>query len=282
MAAAVNERGQGSDLMRLLALAALFALLHPASSGTVPKPNGPGGNWNAIFADDFSGVSVDQSKWSTCLWWGCTGAQGQTNVRHIAQNVTVAGGTLTLTARQTAGSDAQGSYSYTLGEIQSGRTSSDLSKPPRFSMLYGFVEARVRAAGTRGFESGLWMSPADESWPPELDIAEILGKSSNMVNMAFHWRNASAGNNQDYTQYVGPDFAADWHTFGVDWEPTYITWYVDGMARKTYTDSNTIPHAAMDVRANVDVGGPWIGDPDSTTSWPGKFDIDYIRAWQKS
>lgn len=234
-----------------------------------------------IFADEFSGLSLDKNKWSTCLWWGCTGAQGQTNVRHTAANVSVGSGTLALSARQTAGSDASGSYDYTLGEIQSGRTSSDLSRPPKFSMLYGFAEARIRVAGTYGFESGLWMSSADGSWPPELDIAEILGKSSNMVNMAFHWRDASATNNQDYTQYVGPDFAGGWHTFGVDWEPTYIKWYVDGVARKTYTDSNTIPQTAMDIRANLDVGGPWISDPDSTTSWPGQFDIDYIRAWRK-
>jgi beta-glucanase (GH16 family) len=34
---------------------------------------------------------------------------------------------------------------------------------------------------------------------------------------------------------VGPDFSADFHTFGLQWNPDSIIWTIDGVERKRHT-----------------------------------------------
>jgi beta-glucanase (GH16 family) len=99
--------------------------------------------------------------------------------------------------------------------------------------------------------------------------------------MTTHWT-VSGANYQDDSVYTGPDYSMGWHIFGVDWARDHLTWYIDGVPRKTVANGIEVPNLAMDIQANLDVGGSWIGDPDVTTRWPGQFQIDYIRAWQRS
>jgi beta-glucanase (GH16 family) len=68
----------------------------------------------------------------------------------------------------------------------------------------------------------------------------------------------------------------------VDWEPHAITWYVDGIERRRYTDTNHIVSKSMYLIANLAVGGDWPGPPDRPTRFPSYLEIDYIRVWQRA
>ena len=57
-------------------------------------------------------------------------------------------------------------YAYTSGLITTRGT---------FAQQYGVFEARARMPKGRGLWSCLWLLPAPSGWPPEIDIAEILG-----------------------------------------------------------------------------------------------------------
>ena len=71
------------------------------------------------------------------------------------------------------------------------------------------------------------------------------------------------------------------HTFGVDWEPDHITWYVDGKAWMTTTDTTLIPHTPMYPIVNLAVsnGTVWGSAPVPTTPFPAALSVDYIRVW---
>ena len=69
------------------------------------------------------------------------------------------------------------------------------------------------------------------------------------------------------------------HTFGVDWEPNAIVWYIDGVERFRYTRTNRIPNAPMFVLANLAIGG-WPPPPNSSTPFPSELTVDYIRVYQ--
>src|SRR6185437_6791945 len=73
-----------------------------------------------------------------------------------------------------------------------------------------------------------------------------------------------------------PNMTTGYHTYGVDWEPDYITWYFDGnpvYQIATPADMNS----PMYIIANLAVGGNWPGPADGYSS--AQFDIDYIRAY---
>ncbi len=275
----------------VLLISSVVPISQPVSGGlraaTTPVPVGPSGNWSLIHSDEFDGSSLDTNKWLTCTWWGysanyCSGDNGQMDMLYQPQNDVVGNGALSMMSQKQSGSSNGHAYASTSGQISSGHNGPDLSVPAKFSYLYGYTEARVKAAKGTGFESGFWLVPDNEAWPPEVDIFELLGAHPTVADLTAHWKNSDGSLGQDYTNYVGPDWSADWHTFGLDWEPTYLTWYIDGVARKTFTDTSRIPNIAMTILANLDTGGSWIGNPDSTTPWPGVFQMDYIRVWQKS
>ena len=78
------------------------------------------------------------------------------------------------------------------------------------------------------------------------------------------------------------DFAAGWHTIGLNWQPDSLTWYVDGIQRRSqFTNAAAIPHMPMYVILNLAVGGTWPGYPDATTPFPSTFQVDWLRVWKK-
>ena len=83
------------------------------------------------------------------------------------------------------------------------------------------------------------------------------------------------------SSWTGPDFSAGWHTFGVEWEPGAIVWYVDGIERWRFTVTSRIPNEPMHVLLNLAVGGEWPGSPDTSTAFPSYYDVDYVRVWQR-
>jgi beta-glucanase (GH16 family) len=106
------------------------------------------------------------------------------------------------------------------------------------TQTYGayFVRSRVTGPGPTGVEL-LW--PANGSWPPEIDFNETTGVD-NATTATVHW---GAGNNQDERK-LNIDMT-QWHTWGVIWTPTSITYTVDGQVWGTVTNASEIPNIPM-------------------------------------
>jgi len=79
-----------------------------------------------------------------------------------------------------------------------------------------------------------------------------------------------------------PDLSADWHVFGVEWEPDRIVWYLDGEEYWRYEDADHIPDVPMYLLVDLAVGGNWPGPPDGSTHWPADMLVDYVRIWKRS
>ena len=48
-----------------------------------------------------------------------------------------------------------------------------LSTQNSFSQAYGYFEMSAKLSSATAVVNGFWMLPADGSWPPELDVAEV-------------------------------------------------------------------------------------------------------------
>jgi beta-glucanase (GH16 family) len=249
-------------------------------------PVGQTGNWTMIFHDEFNGTVLDTTKWTTCYFNftvgnGCGHNQGELEL-YQPDEVSASNGTLKLRAERRTTLASNGRiYHYTSGMISTGPTTLN-SKETRFAFQYGYMEMRAKVPDGKGFWPAFWTLPVDLSWPPEIDVFEILGNAPHIINMHYHYPTANGVDGDSGAEWAGPDFSAGWHTYAVDWEPDAITWYVDGIERRRYTDTSHIVSKPMYLIANLAVGGDWPGPPDSTTRFPGYFEIDYVRVWQRA
>ena len=237
------------------------------SKAQVLAPLGTG--WTMVFNDEFEGSALDASKWNTCFHWA---TENNFNYCHAGNDelqwyqpddVSVQDGQLHLKAekRQLLG------LNYTSGMVASNN---------KFSYLYGYAEARVRVPKGKGLWPAFWTLPKDNTWPPEIDIMEILGDRPTVAYTSLHW---GAENNSTTKVFNGPDFSTDFHTFAADWEPGLIVWSIDGVEVLRLTTN--VPDKEMYLILNLAVGGAWPGSPDANTVFPATFDVDYVRVWQK-
>lgn len=138
--------------------------------------------------------------------------------------------------------------------------------------IYGYIEVRVKINSiTKGQHLALWLIANDGTWPPEIDILEV-------VNSTDTWNCNTHGEDppQDMTSYK-PKSPAGWHTLGFNWDSSLMSWYFDGVLVRQH--ANSITTKAMNFLATYEIASTWPGDPDGTTVWPCETEIDYVRAY---
>ena len=185
----------------------------------------------------------------------------------------VSNGVLNLTAAPTpAGMASQiNGYQYTSGQITTSKS---------FSQTYGYFEMRAQLPAGQGLWPAFWLLPENGGWPPELDAMEVLGNDPTRLYTTVHYNSDNESQSQGETV---ANMSSGYHTFGVDWEPDYITWYFDGQqvykvaTPAQMTGANASP---MYMIANLAVGGGWPGNANASTPFPATMKIDYIRAYQ--
>ncbi|HEY4031784.1 MAG TPA: family 16 glycosylhydrolase [Caulobacteraceae bacterium] len=245
------------------------------------------GTAHVTFDDEFNSLSLwngTSGTWETTFWYedplssnGGTLAGNGEQEWYINSNYgptssvkpwTVANGVLTLTAAPATStiSSLINGYSYTSGEINSYHS---------FSQTYGYFEMRAQLPSGQGFWPAFWLMPENGAWPPELDIMEVLGNNTSVLYNTVH----SAIGGHTITGDGGvtvADMSTGYHTYGVDWEPDYITFYFDGQeVYQTATPADM--NSPMYIIANLAAGGYWPGSVNAGSV--GKMNIDYIRAY---
>ena len=153
-------------------------------------------------------------------------------------------------------------------------TSGAITTESSFSQLYGYFEIRAELPAGQGLWPAFWLLPADHSWPPELDVFEVLGNSPTTLYFSTH---SSVQATQGTTLKVA-DVSKAFHTYGVMWDPQEVHLYIDGVetaAMPTPADM----HKPMYMLANLAVGGYWPGSPDGSTPFPANMLIDYVHAY---
>ncbi len=147
-----------------------------------------------------------------------------------------------------------------------------------FSQLYGVFEIRAKMPKGRGFWPAFWLLPSDSTWPPEIDIFEVLTKDPSHLFTTVHVTDDGVHNALGIDSPVA-DTTEDFHQYAVDWRRDTIRWYFDGVEVGRIPTPATM-HKPMYILANLAVGGDWAGEPDASTPFPGVLAIDWIRAYR--
>jgi beta-glucanase (GH16 family) len=223
----------------------------------------PTNGWQLTWSDEFEGTSLNTTKWVA------TDAPGNTNNElqyYSPSNVSVSLGNLILKSERRN----QGGRIYCSGLVKTAG---------KFSQQTGRFEGRMKLPKTQGIWPAFWMLPSSNGWPPEIDIMELLGHQPNTMYMTNHWGtwpNVAVWS----TPYSGPDFSAGFHTFAVEWTPTKVDFFVDGVKRASHDAG--VPNEPFYMILNTAVGGNWPGYPDASTIFPQYFMVDYVRAYRQN
>ncbi len=257
-----------------ICLVALCSILSAFAAPTVARaevlPVGQTGGWQLTFEDEFNGTTLDVAKWQPQdLWCGIRNNELQA---YQPENARVSGGFLHLVAeKRSANLDYCG-----VTRIDKRYASGIAITMDKFDQKYGYFEAKIKVPKGNGLWPAFWMMPY-HTWPPEIDIMEILGRDTKTMYMTNHWGTAS-NPQKNGGSFAGIDFSADFHVFGAKWTASDITWYVDGTQR--FRSTSGIPSQPFFMMLNLAVGGSWPGSPDSSTPFPSEMLVDYARAWR--
>ena len=79
----------------------------------------------------------------------------------------------------------------------------------------------------------------------EIDI-EILGKDTTKVQLNYYTNGVG---NHEFMYDLGFDASEGFHTYGFNWQPDSITWYVDG--KEVYKATDNIPSTPGRIMMNT-------------------------------
>ncbi len=135
---------------------------------------------------------------------------------------------------------------------------------------YGYYETSMQAIKNDGVVSSFftYTGPSDNNPWDEIDI-EILGKDTTKVQLNYYTNGVG---NHEYMYDLGFDASEGFHTYGFDWQPDHITWYVDG--KEVYTVTNDIPSTPGKIMMNAWPGitvDEWLKPFDGKTPLTARY-----------
>jgi beta-glucanase (GH16 family) len=244
--------------------------------------------WTLVWADEFDqpdGTAPDAAKWvfdQGGKGWGNNELQTYTDRR---ENARIEGGRLVIEARKETFTGTDG--------VARDYTSARLKTLGKAGWAYGRIEARLQVPQGQGIWPAFWMMGTNfpaTGWPRcgEIDIMEHIGREPFKVFGTVHGPGYSGGQGISGSLTLSNRVAADFHRFAVEWEAGRIRWFVDDQAYFTVTPAS-LPSGAKWVfdapqflLLNLAVGGGWPGNPDATTQFPQRLEVDYIRVFARA
>jgi beta-glucanase (GH16 family) len=199
------------------------------------------------------------------------------------QHVQVADGHLTLTATRLPAPASCG-----LPESSPYRSGMVTSKYA-FAQAYGRFDVRAKLPQGAGFQPALWMYPRDMDYGDrsgEIDIAESFG-TPDVVSPHIHVHDAAGTDHPQGAYCRVADASGSFHTYTMEWLPSSITFLYDGrpcsVIRNWQTGPPLVTPQPFDkpffMALQLALGfGP--NAPTAATHFPGRVDVDYVRAWR--
>ena len=173
-------------------------------------------------------------------------------------------------------------------------TSASLETRGLHSWQFGRFEIRARIDTRDGLWPAFWTLGVDGHWPHcgEVDIMEYY-RGMLLANVAWGGEERGEAVWDDYRLPLedldDPDWSDKFHTWYMEWDADSIKLYMDDRLMNAVSLDSTVnrdgtginpllqPHFIV---VNLAIGGISGGDP-SNTEFPSRYEIDYVRIYQK-
>lgn len=244
-------------------------------------PNGYKVFWN----DEFNGDSLDLRYWNIELMPPGTVNDELQTYTNSTENILLNNGSLYIRAKKDNPFDPN----------QPGYTSGRINTAGKVELQYGYWEIRAKLPRGTGTWPAIWMLNSEiftVGWPycGEIDIMEHVGYDPDRVFFSIHNTNSYGnvgGTDQQGTYYLS-GIENDFHTYAIEWGPTYIYGYIDEVQYFNYnkpagSDYDDWPYDnPFFLIINLAIGGEWGGQQGVDNSiFPASFIVDYVRMFTK-
>ena len=287
------------DLMKCWTLILVpFVLLIPSPVPQAPaRPASTAGapsavQYKLVWSDEFNANGAPNPR----NW---TSEQGFVRNRELqwyqSENARCEGGFLVIEARRerTQNLNLDPADIGRKGRAQAEYTSASLLTKGLHQWTYGRFEMRGRIDTRPGLWPAFWTLGSARRWPGcgEIDIMEFY-RGLLLANAC--WRGAGRQTLWDdfrkpIEEFGDPAWSSKFHVWHMDWDSNEIRLYVDSQLLNTVDVRETFnqdsekanpfrePHYIL---LNLAIGGTNGGDP-SKTEFPARFEVDYVRVYQK-
>ncbi|HEY8992421.1 MAG TPA: glycoside hydrolase family 16 protein [Candidatus Microsaccharimonas sp.] len=272
----------------------------PEAPQVPPETKGLSGEWFATlptWEEDYSkhpDGTIDTKKWN--IFKGV--APGNHEAQYYTDsldNLRVENGVLSLEAQI----QTEAGHKYTSARIDT---------EGKEDFLYGKFEITAKLPNGVGSWPAAWLLPSDNIYKTanpntnfhsyyvdgEIDILEAIGSQQNTIYGIAHSLNIPTNPNYPaayYNTIVVPDADTQFHTYGLEWSPTNLTFSVDGQVFYTLNkeagyDFKKWPYdQKYYLILNLAEGGSWAGrdtktfPPDGvdTSKLPSSFDVKSVK-----
>jgi beta-glucanase (GH16 family) len=170
-------------------------------------------------------------------------------------------------------------------------TSASLTTRGIASWKYGRFEMRARIDTRAGLWPAFWSLGVAGRWPNngEVDIMEYYRDTllANLIWAGQNGRTASFTKRKPIASFADPEWSSKFHVWRMDWDENRVAISVDGevlndsdLNQAANPDGSNGYRQAQYIILNLAIGGTAGGDP-SATSFPARFEVDYVRIYQK-
>jgi len=252
------------------------SLAKAGPSSTTPQVALPAVKWKLSWDDEFNGKGAPGKPWTLITGGGGWGhkALQYYDTSAVQQD---GKGNLVITADKSTKYASQecgpGPCDYVSGRLQT---------QGNFAQRYGRFTARIRLPVGAGIWPAFWLmrENATKRGDPkygEIDVIETQGGWTKTVQGHLH----AVGHHLGQKLVTDESLDRNYHTYGVDWTPTSVTYWVDG---KVYFQVKKYPgwtfNSPFFMILQVQVGGYWPGPPNSTTRFPARMYVDWVRVYR--
>lgn len=235
--------------------------------------------WKLVWSDEFNGAGLDAAKWGLELNEGDPGEAAYTS---RAQNLSVSDGMLALQAQK----EDYGGKKF---------TGTQISTRNKGVWKYCRIDVRAKLPYGQGMWPAIWMMPnapvAYGGWPRsgEIDIMENLGKNTRLTYTTLHFGAGNQSIQGTYTAPANQTLSDAFHVYTMIWDSTSFSFTLDSThtyysPNKWSPDNVAFPKPfdqPFFLILDLAVGGSWGGSPDSSTVFPQKMLVDWVRVYQR-
>lgn len=235
----------------------------------------PTSDYKLVWHDEFDGPTIDDTKW------------------HIYDLYKDKNPRPNYLSPQNLSFDGQGHLCLTTRKEPDGRISQPrISSTTRQAWVYGFFEARIQFHDSDLVNAAFWMLPEGQmnAYDPvnkgeEIDIMECITPSRNTLSHTTHWWHTDPQTKQHVSFSGGtrartvPGLNQGWHTIALEWTPTDMFFYIDGIESWHVNSKN---HPITKMKENIIFSfGARVKEVQELPAFSTTYKVDYVRVYQK-
>jgi beta-glucanase (GH16 family) len=219
-----------------------------------------------VWNDEFSGNTLDASKWSPAPNWQRQGLSYWSDNNY----------------KMTGNGQVKLQVTEENGKVYAGA----IRTHNKFDQKYGYFEVRCKLPEIHGGWAAFWLMPYGNkpgSWGDdgtEMDVFESINGWNGKINHALHWDGYGAEHQKASQSTSRPDlYDGQYHTFSMLWTPEEYVFYIDNV-ESWRTSAGGVADVNQYLKLTLEVSSDsWAGNWNNQVTKPIDWLIDYVRVY---